>query len=143
MKTLIFYECDICRRRYNTKELAEECESRGRPKPFPRGLIYGDHRKNRLYHEITFAIAKNNIDGHWNAPGSWAARDNGAGDNYGKVLCGGNYQEWKDVVSNNLDKGTPTYRRIYQYLVSKKIKPVIWNGTSIIPATEPTQEIHP
>jgi len=81
------YECEICGNRYFDREQAEICERR-LPVIYPIGMIYGNHDPKSMYANITFAVANIVIERHWNYSGSWACRDNGAGDSIGEQTCG-------------------------------------------------------
>lgn len=59
MKKIVFYECEVCRQRYEDKKWAEKCEAKGNAKEYPIGCIYGNHEKGAFYENITFAVATN------------------------------------------------------------------------------------
>lgn len=133
MKKIIFYECELCRRRYTEKKHAEECE-RAKPPEYPIGCIYGDH-KDSMYKNITFAVAKNRFTGHLNVGSSWACRDNGYGDSLGENTCGGN-SLMLDKYHANLDFNHPTFKRMVNWLKSQNIPITVWDGEKAVPLSE-------
>ena len=126
-KKVIHYECEICGRRYKTKQGAVNCEKRGTGINYPIGCIYGDHTRGMFYHNITFAIATNRVDRHTNLGSSWACRDNGAGDSLGLARCGGNSLRLTDH-DGKISQYHPTFKRMVKWLESQKIPVTVWDG---------------
>lgn len=133
MKTIVQYECEICRQKYNYKS-AQACEARGYAKEYPIGCIYGNHEKGAFYENITFAVAINVIDGHANFGSSWACRDTGAGDSLTET-CGVNSLKL-NISHSKLDFEHPTFKRMVEHLKSINIPITIWNGKTAIPYKE-------
>lgn len=129
MKRIVEYQCEICRSRYDLEQLALNCEARGpgNVNPYPLGLIF------MLGHEeITFAIARCSVHRpHYTMTSMWATRDNGAGDNFAEVRCGGEL----DLVLEAWHKANPeqpTFKRMVDWLRSMKYPVRYWDGTKII-----------
>lgn len=133
MKKIVRYECEICNCEYENIEDALECEARGLPVFYPIGTIWGNHNEGSFYEEITFAVAVNRSvkHSHSNYGGSWACRDNGAGDTLGKSKCGSGtlrLTEWH----NKLNPEHPTFKRMVAYLESEGIDVRVWNGKEAV-----------
>lgn len=136
-KKIVYYECEICRRQYDHEKHAIECEARGYGKEYPIGCIYGDHTKGAFYEKITFAVAENQIDGHYNSGCSWACRDNGPGDSLGDKRCAGpslNLTHYND--KDFLDRNAGHFKRMVAWLKSQNIPITIWNGKKAVPYEE-------
>jgi len=127
MKTVIFYQCEICNVRHDTEASALQCEERGPGQEYPIGCIYGNHEKGDMYEDITFAVALNHVEGHANWGSSWACRDNGAGDSLGLRRCGGSSMRL-NKHNNKLDPTLPHFIRMIRYLRSEMIEIMIWDG---------------
>lgn len=129
MKTIIHYECGICRYRYLDEASARQCEAGGKAPKFQIGTIFNNagNRQN-FYKGITFVVAKNNCDRHSNYVALWALRDNGAGDSLGKKdLCGG--RNMTPLGKSDVpDRNHPTFKRAVAFLKKHKIKAYVWDG---------------
>lgn len=142
MKIIIYYECEICRRRYDHATHAEECEAKGVPVPPPPGMLLGDHRPDAMYHDITFCIpdidSRRVIDRHWLIDCKWATRDSPYGDSLGDSTCGGGNYFKLTEYDGHLNPEHITFRRMVKWL--RKARPhldiTVWNGTKIVPLDE-------
>lgn len=132
MKKIVFYECEVCRQRYEDKKWAEKCEAKGNAKEYPIGCIYGNHEKGAFYENITFAVATNKTWRHMNEGASWACRDNGAGDSLGESMCSGNSLSLREHDSK-LDRNHPTFKRMVKWLQENNIPVTVWDGMKAVP----------
>lgn len=125
------WECEICGRQYDCKEDAAKCEARVTPKPFPVGLMFGDHSEGAFYKDITFAVAESSglPNSHILATSSWACRDNG-GDSLDDERCSA---EPGRSCNDKLDPEHPTYKRMANYLRSRGITPTVVAGRKAVP----------
>jgi hypothetical protein len=129
-RAVTYYECEICRRRFDSYDVAENCENRGPGIEYPIGCIFGEHTPGTLYSNITFAVAKNVIVEHVNRLSMWACRGtNGTSDSLGEHTCGGNIYK---PYTKNLDPNHPTFKRLVAYLQSENIPVTVWLGGSAI-----------
>jgi hypothetical protein len=130
MKTVIYYECEICHTRYSDPGSAESCEKRGKLVPLPVGTIftYGGI-KGSMYHDIHFSIADNIREtfGHGYHPALRATRDNRAGDSL-STFCGFGGNSIKLGRDDMPDPSHPTFIRMVDYLKSVNIEPRVWDG---------------
>lgn len=128
MKKEILYVCEICGSKFASVKAANECEKQGIPDKdkFPVGLIFNDASKG-FYKDITFAVAKVNVQGHYMTVLTWACRDTGAGDNLDKYCsC---------YPSSEADKPKythPTFKRMVKALKYKGIPITVWNGKKVV-----------
>lgn len=122
------YRCEICGSTYNDKVDAFECESRGEAVMYPIGLIHGNHSKDSMYSDITFAIAELSACGHANDSSKWACRDNGAGDSLGKQMCGNGNSVHLNKYDAKLNPDHPTFKRMVNWLKENKIPITVWDG---------------
>ncbi len=130
------WECGICGYRYKTEAEAKQCEDRGPGKEYPIGCIYGDHTPGAMYEKITFAVAYNQVEpkgmyAHMNTGGSWACRDNGAGDSLGNSRCGGptlflNHHQCR------IDPSSAHFIRMVNYLRKNQIEITVWDGEKAV-----------
>lgn len=126
------YICEVCNMSYLTPEDALKCENRITPE-YPIGLIYGNHRSASDYGNMTFCVgSKPESDRHTNKQGSWACRDNGSGDNFGKELCASGNGLHLTEHDSFLNHDHPTFKRMVAYLKSVNISILIWNGSEAI-----------
>jgi len=134
MKTIIRYECEICRTLHLKAGDALACEAQGPGKEVQVGTIFGNASdRQNFYKGMTFVIAKNAVYHHYNPCALWAFRDNHAGDSLDlKDLCGGNNQPNLNEVDVP-DRNHPTFKRAVAFLKKHKVKPYIWNGKESVP----------
>ena len=135
MKTVTYYVCEVCQRRFyggeEARDQAMACEARAVPQPFPVGLIFGDHRPGAFCEGMTFCVAQNRVEGHVNYLGLWACRPRG-NDSLGDELCGSqNGYESVAKLDHHLDREHPTFKRMAAYLRSREITPLVWNGKEV------------
>ena len=129
------YECDICHRRYTTKEEAMECEAKKAP-IYPIGMIFGNNEPEAFYESIVFAIAENGIDRHWNQTSCWACRGGKlkfVGDSLGKQMCGSGNFTRLGPYDAKVDRTLPEFESMRKWLISQKIVPTIWDGEKVAP----------
>lgn len=131
MKEIKLFECEICNYRHKKVEFAVGCEARGPGKEYPIGCIYGNHEKDAMYADITFAIAKNRIVGHANWGSSWACRDR-CGDTLGESMCGGGNTLHLNKHTSHLDTAAPHFRRMVKWLRGQQIDITIWDGEKAV-----------
>lgn len=135
MKTIIQYQCEICKQQYDAEQQALKCESRGwfNSNEYPKGLMY-----EYIHHGYVgiFAIPKDVQPttggfnkGHLGETSFWACRVNG-GDTLGNQLCGHDYlrsgeiSDWKRFHYISKDKvGCEEYNRMVAFLKSQDIQP--------------------
>jgi len=124
-KKIVYWECNICRQRYDKESGAINCEKKGVADKYPIGMICGS--PHRFYKDITFATAGNHIQfGHYNTVSLWACRDNGVGDSLDHQCGGGSYGL---PCYNKPDKNHPTFKRMVKALKEKGIKDItVWDG---------------
>lgn len=134
MKTKTIYICEVCNREYSTQKMAEECESGGAAVEYPIGMISGYYGEG----DLIFAVAENRVRGHINKGGLWATRDNRAGDNLGKELCGGSSLGGFHPPNPK----TPAFQRMIDYLTSKGIDITVWDGQKPVPLDEWIKKHH-
>ena len=132
MKKEIWYVCEICGYKSINASVIEECERRGVPNKnkFPVGLIFNNPNKG-FYRNMTFAIARTGVDGHFIWASLWACRDTGVGDTLGKEYCGsgGTFALSKAKVP---DRNHPTFKRMVKALKEKKIPITVWDGEKAV-----------
>ena len=127
---IILYQCDICKLKYYDDDAeidAHQCEARGPGKTYPIGCIYGNHGEDAMYNGITFAVARNKIEGHANWGSNWACRDTGYGDSLGENKCGGS-SLWMTKSECNVNPHTPHFKRMIKYLRDNMIDITVWDG---------------
>ena len=129
MRKEILYVCEICGSKFKSASAAKECEKQGIPNKdkFPVGLIFNDASPGGFYEDITFAVAKIVVQGHYTGVCSWACRDNGAGDNLDKY-CGCHPSSEADIPNRN----HPTFKRMVKALKKKRIPITVWDGKKAI-----------
>jgi len=128
------YECEVCSSIYEDKEDALACEAKTVPE-YKVGTLYGDNTKGAFYSGMTFCVAENSIKRHSNYGGSWACRDNHAGDSLGKHLCGtGDLHLGKHDAK--LDQTQPNFKRMVAWLKEANIPIYIWDGEKSVPFVE-------
>ncbi|MCK4359142.1 MAG: hypothetical protein KAW92_10465 [Candidatus Cloacimonetes bacterium] len=131
MKKEILYVCEICGKKFKSASKAKECEKQGIPDKdkFPVGLIFNDPTapSDSFYKDITFAVAKVNVQGHYMGVSAWACRDNGAGDNLDEY-CSYYPLDGKDEPNRN----HPTFKRMVKALKKKRIPITVWNGKKAV-----------
>ena len=144
MKTIIRYQCEICKREYQSEQAALDCEARGLPPKYPIGCIYGDHSEGAFYEGITFAVARNRCNepggmGHMNVGSSWACRDMWdigmpiSGDSLGEETCAG-HQLKLGKYHGNLDPEQPHFKRMVEYLKTLDLPLIyVWDGKKPVP----------
>lgn len=128
MKKEILYVCEICGNKFENIKDAEECEKQGIPDKdkFPVGLIFNDPSSG-FYKDITFAVAKVNVQRHYMTVLAWACRDNGAGDNLDKY-CGCSPYDGSSIPNCS----HPTFKRMVKALKKKRIPITVWNGKKTV-----------
>ena len=132
-----FFQCDICRDKFDTLEEAQECEDQGLMEIPEPGIIFGDNRRDSFYKDVLF-VTTDQMDKSWQdrhimEDGWWAFRDNGAGDNTGETLCGsGLFEGW---CENHFHAGRnmPAFRRAVEYLKSRGITPQVMTENGPVP----------
>ena len=125
MKIITYYECEICRFRYNIPERAQACEAQSTGPEYPVGTIFNE--ASGFYKGITFVIAANQIEGHSNRASLWAFRDNHAGDSLGlDDICGSN--NGSVLPDTPAVDSLPTFTRAVQFLRKHKMVPLVWDG---------------
>lgn len=119
MKTIIEYECEICRKKSSDQETVIKCEIKGVQKPYPKGMIYGS---SFCGNEMVFCIIKKYKEGHYYHYCTWACRDTEIGDNFGSdQYCG--LDGWgRDI--NPPYKKSKAYKRMKKGLIDRGIKPI-------------------
>lgn len=127
----IIYGCEICHRRYDSLEDAEECEGRSPPIEYPIGMLIGEHDGTGMYSHITFAVAENKVIDHDNYFLTWVCRDHkgGPNDSLGDERCtyrGG-------IAAARLDPNHLSFKRMVKYLRGRGIEPTVWDGKKAIP----------
>lgn len=139
MKVIVRYQCEICNGRYEEEDSALACENKGLAEEYPIGCLWGNHKPEAFYTNITFAVAGNSIGpghhGHLNCGASWACRDNGSGDSLGDQRCGSGTLKLTDWDAH-LDPEHPTFKRMVDWLESQDIPVTVWNGKKAIPLEE-------
>jgi len=97
-------------------------------------MIFASHGDGDFYENITFALAKNRIEGHANNMSLWACRDNGAGDSLGEQRCGGGpVPKVESDYGTNIDVEHPTFKRMVKWLKSQDIFVTVWDGEIAVP----------
>lgn len=141
---ITWYECEVCRQQYITQEDAERCESRGREKPLPRGLLYGAPANPKsFYADIAFAIANSTDDGgHFINSAMWACRNNNAGDSLGKDLCGPGPERLEYVKApTKKDLKHSATIRLVRWMLAHKVVPLVHTGGGrVVPLTQYCEE---
>lgn len=133
MKTITYYECEVCHNRHFTEASALRCEASGHAPEYQRGTIFNNAAGRGFFHSITFVVAENNLDGHMNHVTLWAFRDNSAGDSLGlDDVCGGT-NATNLGESDKPCQSHPTFRRAVAFLHKHGIKPLVWNGKESVP----------
>lgn len=127
MKKHTVYQCEICEDESRDEKAILACEAKGRPTPFPKGLIiaHHDNKKDGDY-KLTFAVARYTDYGHWFDYSGWAMRDNGAGDSVGKELCG------PLNAYGNPDPNAPTFKRMVAYLKKEGIPITVFYKKEVV-----------
>ncbi len=134
-KEIHYWRCNDCGRQHSTLERAEKCEERtANVVKYPIGCLYGNHEPGAFYEGLSFAVASNHISGHMNNGGAWAARDNGAGDNYDDVTCTTQFPLTEHDAKLTPDH--PTVKRMVGYLKARNIPVTVWGGTEPVPIEE-------
>ncbi len=121
MKKIIEYQCELCKKQYDTEKEAEKCEAKGFPELYPIGMMFSLAHPGK---NIVFAIIKQQpkVWGHDHSYSTWACRDTPAGDNVGeKCYCG--LESWDKIYTPNTK--IPAYDRMVKALEKEGIKPVI------------------
>lgn len=140
MKVITQYQCEICKKRYDTEKQALACEARGVPdlNKYPIGLMY-QYIMHGSFVGI-FSIAKLEIsDSHTVSIASWAIRDSKvARYSLGDQLVGGS-MEFMYTTPEALDSFIDFYKiedkyvrssefkEMVEYLKKKKITPQYYN----------------
>lgn len=137
MKTIITYQCEICKKQYDKKAAALKCEAQGNfnTDHYPIGLMFEYHHNGYVG---IFAVAdpKQQPDSH-NAYSSWWAcrsAENGCGDSLDH-LCGGDFLYNKEEEGFKLwvdwrrikDFKSAEIIRMAKFLRSQGIKPVYYD----------------
>lgn len=145
MKKIVYFECEICRRRHDTEKEALECENRGVPKPLPHlvGLMFSD---NFYGDKMVFAIPPDYgtpegierlTDMHFLGDKRWACRDTNAKDSIGESFCGSGgfftIPKYHPLIQS------PALRRMVDFLRSVGITPKIMNEDG---STSPYEDHH-
>jgi len=125
MRVELRFYCEICGHWYTSEEEALLCEAQGKPAELPIGTIVGDSIPGAFYEKCIFAVAQNNIDGHWNRPDMWAARDNSVGDTFNGLCASQSVFNYRAAV---IDKTLPAFQRMLTFLRDKGITPRWWDG---------------
>lgn len=126
MKTIITYQCEICKRTTSSEEGALSCEAQGTPDLFPVGLVFG----HKFYPGYTFAVSENNPQGHRNEPACWACRPNGT-DTLGEHRCGSGGTTELGVI-HAADPSLPTFQRLAAWLREQGLPVRYWDGERIV-----------
>ena len=123
VEKVIKYRCKICGNKFNTKDGAARCASKGNRRQFKIGTIF----KMYSYDNIIFAIIKQypdkagNYEGHYTHYSTWACRDSVVGDNCdGENYCG--LDGWTKIYAPN--KEIPAHKRMVEALEKAGIEPV-------------------
>lgn len=128
MKTIVYFECEICKQRYTDAQHAVMCEARGFAEEYPRGLIFGS---TRGFYKDTFVIAKNCLNGHSNSPALWAFRDTSAGDSLSLKDTFRSNNSTQLRTEDGANREHPTFKRAVRFLKRHNIVPLVWNGKTI------------
>ncbi len=132
-----FFQCDICRDKFDTLEEAQECEDKGRMEIPPPGIIFGDNRPGDMYAGIIFATTDRNDETdlyhHLMYDGRWAWRDNSSGDNVGKELCGSGFYYGLDKLDCHVNQNMPAFARAVKYLKSRGFTPQVMTENGLVP----------
>jgi hypothetical protein len=143
MRTIIEYQCEICKDRYNSAERALACEAQGRfdPSKYIVGCMFEYHHSGFVG---IFAIPPDGAkpftrNEHLGTIAMWACRNNMYGDSLGAEECGGNdllysYDEYLEnwTLKNRITKkylGCPEFERMVSFLRSQNIAPCYFNET--------------
>lgn len=142
MKTILEYQCEICRSRYHTVEVALACEAKGQfdLSKFVVGLMFEYHHNGYIG---IFSIPPDTVkpygrDGHMGTMSWWACRVSAQyGDSLGDEKCGGggfyyshpagieNFKEWHKITEAYV--GCTEFKRMVKWLKSQKIVPSYYN----------------
>lgn len=136
MKTIILYQCEVCNRQYTNDDSAKTCEAREPAPVYPIGMIFGDHTPGDMYSDITFAIAENHVQEHYNNRSLWACRDTKHGDSLGTQMCGGASLAPLFEHDAKLNPDTPHFKRMVAWLQSQGTPVTVWNGDKPVPLDE-------
>lgn len=134
MNVITEYECEVCKARFKTPDAALRCEAQGPGIAYPTGMIFNNaSHPTDFYRNMTFAIAKVHVQGHYVDAGSWACRDNSYGDNLNE-LCS---VEPEGVAEyNRPDPNHPTFKRMVDAIRAKGIEPTVWDGAKVVTLEE-------
>lgn len=111
-----YYECEVCRIRYDTLSEAKRCETKKKVELYPIGMIFTMDDLS-----MVFAIIKQHPNqlGHHHAYSTWACRDTSVGDNVGSdKYCG--IKSWDIIYPPN--KKNPAYKRMVKALKKVNIE---------------------
>lgn len=141
MTTIIEYQCDICKQKYQTEQKALKCEEQGwfDESMYPAGLMWEHHHDGYVgifaFPENVTRCTSMYSRGHLGASahGTWACRAPGyPGDSLGEERCGGNDYYRSDPENlerfreyHYIDKhlNGPEFRRMVKFLKSQGITP--------------------
>ena len=117
VKEISYFECEICKTKHDNKVDALQCEAKGLPDLYPKGMVFMVDEDNPMI----FAVIKQypKYYPHHHAYSTWACRDTNAGDNAGKeCYCG--LESWDKIYPPN--KELPAYERMIKALKKNKFK---------------------
>lgn len=140
MKTIIEYQCEICRTKYKIQEDAMACEKQGvfSTDKFIQGLLF-EYNHNGYVGIFAFPEAAKPYerDSHLGKSVNWACRNNRYGDSLGDEKCGGNgflktdtdyFNRWVEYhkISKEHENGLE-FNRMVNFLKSQNITPTYYN----------------
>ncbi len=128
------FECPICGKAYPEKQQATECESYGKGKKYPKGMIFQKNGQTMAVNQCKPVDAVNDVfTGHYIVVDCW--KTNSKDKSKDKLID----IIWpiritsKDKVH---DPKRKDFLRMLEHLKKQKITPLIWNGKEAVEYTE-------
>lgn len=140
MKTIIEYQCEICKKRYQSKKSAEHCEASGLPDTtaLPIGLMYEYNHNGYVGIFAVASVKLSELDPHSLEWSSWAVRTSRYSPySLDDEKCGSN--DFQKTDTDSMDKFKEYYRiskskvgnneftKMACYLKEKGITPFYYN----------------
>lgn len=125
MKTVTFYDCEICRARFLEARHAIQCEDRGREEALPLYLIAQNTQRGAFYKGLVFMSHELTREGHGIGYGFYITRPTAVGDSF-KKECGGDRGNLTPSTSPDVE--SPEFQRMIEFARKEGIVPMIWNG---------------
>lgn len=143
MKTLSKYQCELCYAVYDEKEIAERCEARGIPTPWPMGMIFANHRAGD-FKDYTYCVMREKVKEHDTVHNPTLYTISCNAERFTPVITGTQSPAIVASLFNHslcrqqatVDPSTASFKLMVKNLNERNIPITVWDGEKPVPLEE-------